>query len=230
MTDASAYAPTARTTPSRKPDRARYDTACVHAILDAGVICHIAYVEDGLPMAAPTIYWREGAAVYWHGSRQSHALQAMAAGAPVCFTVAHLDGLVLARSAFRHSANYRSVVAFGRPRVIEGEARKRAAMRAMIERLYPGRWPHIRGPSRAELAAISVLRLNLEAVSAKVREGPPMDAERDYDLPVWAGVAPLSPRVGELEPCARLIAGIPPPDQIASWTGPDRRGTTPNSL
>ena len=206
------YAATARTTLNRKPERGSHDKAAAHAILDAGVLCHIGYVDDGQPKVLPTVFWRAGERVYWHGSRASRALQAMA-GAEVCFCVSHLDGLVLARSAFRHSAQYRSVIAFGVAQPVESEADKLRAAQTLIERLYPGRWTEIRPPSRAELAAVSVLSLELVEVSAKVREGPPIDADADLGLAVWAGVAPLS-----LAPGAGLRPGTPVPDYLAPWS------------
>ena len=202
------YTPTPRTTLKRRPHRGRYDKAAVHAILDAGLICHVGYVADGHPVVIPTIYWRHGERVYWHGSAAGRALQLQVDGAPVCLTVALLDGLILARSAFRHSVNYRSVMAFGTARPVLREAEKLAAMKGLIDRLYPGRWESIRAPSPAELAAVSVVYLDLEEVSAKVRADPPMDAEGDLGLPVWAGVLPLTLQPGTPEPCVKLAPGL----------------------
>ena len=187
--------PTSRTRLNRRPQRGAHDHASVAAILDAGVICQIGYLIDGEPRVLPTVYWRTGEAVYWHGSRESGALKAMA-GAQVCFTLTLLDGLVLAKSAFHHSANYRSVMAFGRAEVVTREADKDAALHAMLERLYPGRWQAIRAPSRAELAATTVLRLPLSEASAKARTGPPIDAEADLRQPGWAGVIPVRLQAG----------------------------------
>ena len=214
MADPELYAPTARTTLKRRPQRGRHDKAGVHAMLDAGVVCQIGYVDDGCPKVLATVFWRTGEQVFWHGARQNGALKAMA-GARVCFTVTHLDGLVLARAAFKHSANYRSVMAFGAARLIEAPAQKRAALQAMIERLYPGRWATIRPPTEVELAAVSVLSLDLKEVSAKQREGPPLDADEDLDIPVWAGVAPLSLQAGGLVPCTKLRSGIPIPQLLS---------------
>lgn len=199
MTAEPAYRRTARTSLGRQPRRAGYDKALVHALLDANALCQIGYVADGQPLVLATIYWRMGGQVFWHGSREGRALPAMA-GAEVCFSVSRLDGLVLARSAFRHGANYRSVMAFGVARAVEGDAAKLAALEGMIERLYPGRWAQIRPPSPAELAATSVLSLELDEVSAKVRSGPPLDLEADLGRPVWAGVAPLELRPGAVQP------------------------------
>ena len=208
---------TPRTSLRRHPERGRHDRPAVHAVLDAGVIGQIGYVALGQPRVLPTLYWRAGEAIYWHGARASVALEAMA-GAEVCFTVTHLDGLVLARSAFRHSVQYRSVIAFGVPRPVEGEADKLQAMQAMFDRLYPGRWAEIRTPNPAELAAITVLRLDLTEASAKTRSGPPLDFEADLGIPVWAGVAPLEQRTGELQPCAKLGSGTAVPDYLTPWT------------
>ncbi len=211
------YTPTPRTTLKRRPHRGRHDKAAVHAILDAGLICHVGYVADGQPVVIPTIYWREGERVYWHGSAAGRALQLQVDGAPVCLTVALLDGLILARSAFRHSVNYRSVIAFGTARPVLLQTEKLAAMKGLIDRLYPGRWDDIRPPSPAELAAVSVVYLDLEEVSAKVRADPPMDAEGDLDLPVWAGVVPLAVQAGAPEPCAKLGTGLDFGD-LEGWT------------
>ena len=211
------YRASARTRLRRRPQRAHYDRPTVHAILDSGALCQIGYVDAGQPLVLATIYWRDGERVYWHGSRQSRALLAMA-GAQVCFTVSHLDGLVLARSAFRHSANYRAVMAFGTAVAVEAKPQKLAALKAMIERLYPGRWSQIRPPSEAELASSTVLCLELDEVSAKVRAEPPLDVESDLVLPVWSGVAPLKVCPGPLEPCARLTPPTGEASAVIDWS------------
>ncbi len=210
------YRRSERTALERRPQRGRYDKPAVHALLDANVLCQIGYVAERQPLMLATIYWRTGDRVFWHGSRQSRALTAMA-GAEVCFSVSRLDGLVLGRSAFRHSANYRSVMAFGVARPVEDEAGELAALEAMIERLYPGRWAQVRGPSPAELAATTVLSLELDEVSAKSRSEPPIDLEADLSLPVWAGVAPVKLEPGPLEPCPRLGPDIPAPEGMIDW-------------
>ena len=212
-----SYQASSRTRLRRRPGRAHYDRPTVHAILDSGALCQIGYVDDGQPLVLATIYWRNGETLYWHGSRQSRALQAMA-GAQVCFSVSHLDGLVLARSAFRHSANYRAVMAFGEARRVEEDVEKLAALKAMIERLYPGRWAQIRPPSDAELASSTVLSLELEEVSAKIRDEPALDVEGDLALPVWAGVAPLKLMPGALEPCDKLDPAKGEPRAIIDWS------------
>ena len=196
MSIQSPAPPTPRTVLKRTPDRGAHDRASVTAILDAGVICQIGYLMDGEPRVLPTVYWRAGEAVYWHGARESGALKAMA-GAQVCFTLTLLDGLVLAKSAFHHSANYRSVMAFGRAEMVAKETDKAGALRAMLERLYPRRWKGVRAPSRAELAATTVLRLGLDEASAKARTGPPIDAKADLRQPGWAGVIPVSMQAGD---------------------------------
>jgi nitroimidazol reductase NimA-like FMN-containing flavoprotein (pyridoxamine 5'-phosphate oxidase superfamily) len=208
--DQASYRQSPRTTLGRLPQRGGYDRGGVHAILDACALCQVGYVADGQPLVLSTVFWRTGERVYWHGSRESRAIKTMA-GAQVCFSVSRLDGLVLARSAFHHSVNYRSVMAFGVAREVEGEVEKLEALSAMIERFYPGRWARIRRPSRAELAAATVLSLTLDEVSAKVRAGPPLDAQADLDIPVWAGVAPLMLAPGELAPCAELSPDCRPP-------------------
>jgi nitroimidazol reductase NimA-like FMN-containing flavoprotein (pyridoxamine 5'-phosphate oxidase superfamily) len=213
----TSYVPTARTRLARRPQRGRYDKETVHAILDAGLMCHVGYVIDDHPVVIPTLYWRRGERVYWHGSAQGKALRLQVDGAPVCFTVALLDGLILARSAFRHSVNYRSVMAYGLARPVQHEAEKLEAMKGLFERLYPGRWDQIRPPSAAELAAVSVLCLELDEVSAKVKADPPMDGEDDLGRPIWAGVVPLSVQAGTPEACAKLMDGVESPESVAGW-------------
>ncbi len=204
-----ALTPTARTTLNRRPQRGAYDRATLEAILDAGMIGQIGYLMDGEPRILPTLYWRTGEHIYWHGARESRALVAMA-GHEVCFSVTLLDGLVMARSAFHHSANYRSVMAFGRAEAVLGEAAKLAASRALLDRLHPGRWDEVRAPSRAELAATLFLRLPLTEASAKARTGPPIDPPRDLSQPGWAGVLPVALRAGRPEPAEDLRPGGAP--------------------
>jgi nitroimidazol reductase NimA-like FMN-containing flavoprotein (pyridoxamine 5'-phosphate oxidase superfamily) len=211
-----AYRRSGRTSLKRRPLRGAYDQATVHAILDAAALCQIGYVADGQPLVLPTVFWRDGGRVYWHGSRASRALDAMA-GAQVCFTVSCVDGWVLARSALRHSVNYRSVMAFGAAQPVVGEAAKRAALKGMFDRLYPGRWTRIRPPSPAELASVAVLCLDLDEVSAKIRAEPPLDPDEDLTIPVWAGVAPLQVTAGALQPCARGPASEAAPEGLDGW-------------
>lgn len=212
----------------RKPERGRYDRDTINAILDAGVVCHVGYVIDGQPYVTPTCYWREGDHVYWHGSHASRMLK-QAAGRPVCLTVTHLDGLVVARSGFHHSINYRSVMIFGRPKAVEDEAHKLRALEAFVERVYPGRWRELRPATRKELKATTVLSMPIGEASAKIRTGPPVDDEADYALPVWAGVVPVRLTRGAPEPDPRLSAGVPAPEYLSRVLFGDRatqlRGT-----
>lgn len=210
------YRRSARTALKRRPDRGTYDQQSVHAILDAGALCQIGYVAEGQPLVLATVYWRESSRVYWHGSRASRALRAMA-GAQVCFTMCRLDGLVLGRSAFHHSVNYRSVMAFGEAQWVEAEADKRAALQGMFARLYPGRWERLRPPTSSELASVAVLWLELDEVSAKVRDLPPLDPDEDLAVQVWAGVAPLVTTAGVLQPCPRMERRADPPEGLEGW-------------
>ncbi|HAF15006.1 MAG TPA: pyridoxamine 5'-phosphate oxidase family protein [Blastocatellia bacterium] len=192
---------TQRTTLKRLPKRGVYDRQLVYAILDEGFICHVSFAVNARPFVIPTGYARVDDQLYIHGSQLSRMLRTLAQGVDVCVAVTLIDGLVLARSAFHHSMNYRSVVIFGRASVVEEKAAKLTALRAFSEHVIPGRWDEARQPTEAELKATTVLSLPLVEVSAKVRTGPPLDDEEDYELPVWAGVIPL-----------RLIAREPTPD------------------
>jgi nitroimidazol reductase NimA-like FMN-containing flavoprotein (pyridoxamine 5'-phosphate oxidase superfamily) len=212
---ADAFIPSARSKLKRMPERARYDRATVYAILDAGFICHVGYAIDGQPYVTPTAYWREQDAVYWHGSTASRMLRALEAGADCCLTVTHLDGLVLARSAFHHSLNYRSVMLFGKPFKIEGAAEKLAKLEAFVERLYPGRWPELRPVHAKELKATTVLGMHIDEASAKIRSGGPVDDEADYALPLWAGVIPVHSATGTPVRDARLLKAATMPASLA---------------
>lgn len=182
---------TERTRVRRLPQRAAYDRETLTAILDANLVCHLGFVADGQPFVVPTLYARAGDELLLHGSSRNRSLGALAAGADVCLAVTAIDGLVLARSAFHHSVNYRSVTVFGRARPVTGDEEKLAALRAFTERLYPGRWDEVRTPNAAELKATLVLALPLAEAVAKVRTGGPIDDEEDLAWPVWAGVVPL---------------------------------------
>ncbi len=209
------FPPTDKTRIKRLHQRACYDRETVHAILDAGLMCHVGYVIDGQPYVTATAYWREGDQVYWHGSSASRMLRQVKTGVPVCFTVALLDGLVLARSGFHSSINYRSVMAFGSARPVEDEAEKLAALEAFSERLTPGRWAELRPPTKQELKATTVLTMKLEEVAAKVRTGPPADDEEDYALDIWAGVVPIHYALGAPEPDPQLKTGLAAPGYLA---------------
>ncbi len=205
--------PTLKTRVRRLPKRGHYDAETVHAVLDAGMICHVGYAIDGQPYVTPTSYWRHGDRLYWHGSSASRMLRRLKQGVPVCVTVTHVDGFVLARSGFHHSMNYRSVMAFGIAQLVP-DADKLAVLEDFVERLFPGRWPELRPPTRQELKATTVLWMELSEVSAKIRTGPPIDDEEDYTLPVWAGVLPLGAAAGPPEPDPRLAPGIAPPGYL----------------
>jgi nitroimidazol reductase NimA-like FMN-containing flavoprotein (pyridoxamine 5'-phosphate oxidase superfamily) len=192
---------TPRTTLKRLPQRGNYDRELIEQILDEGFICHVGFAVDGQPFVIPTGYARVGDSLVIHGSQASRMLRTLGQGIDVCVTVTLVDGLVLARSAFHHSMNYRSVVVFGRATVIEDPAAKVAALRALSEHMIPGRWDDVREPNERELQQTTVLSVPLAEASAKVRGGPPLDDEKDYELPVWAGVIPLrlvtEPPVGD---------------------------------
>jgi len=203
------FTPTDRTQVRRLPKRGVYDKAQVHAILDEGRICHVGFVLDGQPFVIPTGYVRLGEQVYFHGSAASRMLRTASEGVDVCLTVMLLDGFVLARSAFHHSMNYRSVVVLGKARLVTDEAEKKEALRCFTNHIMAGRWEEVRQPTSQEMKATSVLALELDEVSAKVRTGAPIDDEEDYTLAVWAGVVPVRVQVGEPMPDERLMPGVP---------------------
>jgi len=218
-----ASPPSDRVRLRRKRERGNYDREVIDAILDEALIAHLGIVEDGgQPFVIPTLHARSGDVVYCHGSTASRTLRALANGAPVCLTVSLIDGLVLARSAMHHSANYRSALLVGRARLVEDEAEKRAALEAVVEHIVPGRSRDVRAPTANELKATSVLAIPIEEASAKVRSGGPMDDEEDYELPAWAGVIPLVSRPLAPEPDARLRAGIPAPSYVTAYARPGR--------
>jgi uncharacterized protein len=210
-----SYLPTDRTKVRRLPERGRYDRSTVHTILDEGFICHVAFTIDGQPYALPTGYARVGETLYLHGSTGSRL--GLLPDLEVCVTVTLLDGLVLARSAFHHSMNFRSAMVLGRTRLVEDPEEKDAALNALVEHIVPGRGAQIRVADAKELAATAVLAVPLLEVSAKVRTGGPVDDEEDYDLPVWAGVLPLKLVPGAPVPDARLREAIPVPGHVAAW-------------
>jgi len=188
--------PTPRTRVVREPQRAVYDRDAVNQILDEAFLCHVGFVADGQPYVIPTSYGRDGDVLYIHGSAASRMLRNLDQGVPVCITVTLLDGLVLARSVFNHSMNYRSVVILGRATLVADPAEKLVALRALSEHILPHRWNDSRQPNEKELKATSVLRLPISEFSAKVRVGPPVDDEEDYSFPTWAGVIPLEMKPG----------------------------------
>ena len=208
---------TDRTTLKRLPARGFYDHELVFKILDEGFICHIGFNVDGRPVVIPTGYARVGEKLYVHGSQASRMLRTLKTGVDACVTVTLIDGLVLARSAFHHSINYRSVVIFGQARLVEDAQEKLAALVAFSEHVIRGRWDDVREPTEQELKATTVLSLELAEVSAKVRTGPPLDDEDDYELPIWAGVVPLRVVAGKPIPDPRLPNNIPAPDYAVKY-------------
>jgi len=214
----NAFAPSGRSAVKRLPKRGHYDRATVYAILDAGFICHVGYAIGGQPYVTPTAYWREGNAVYWHGSSASRMLRTLETGADCCLSVTHLDGLVLARSAFHHSLNYRSVMLFGKAHKIEDAAEKLAKLKAFVERLYPGRWEELRPVNAAELKVTTVLGMHVDEASAKVRSGGPVDDEADYAQPTWAGVIPVHSMTGVPVGDDALVKGVKMRTSLADLT------------
>lgn len=209
-------APSERTRVRRMHERAAYDRASVAAILDAQPLCSVAYCVDGKPFLVPTMQWREGDHVYWHGSSASQALR-RSQGREVCLNVCILDGLVLARSGMHHSANYRSVTIYGTAEEVKGNAAKEAALRRFIDALVPGRWETLRPVTEQELKATAVLRMPIDEASAKIRTGGPKDDEEDYALPIWAGVLPVATASGLLEPDGRNLPGVAVPAHLADY-------------
>jgi uncharacterized protein len=216
-------APTDRVRLRRKRERGSHDRALIDAILDEALIAHVGITDhDGQPLVIPTLHARHGDAVYLHGSTASRTITALAAGRPACLAVSLLDGLVLARSAMHHSANYRSVVLFGVTRLLKEPEEKLAAFQAIVEHIVPGRWQDVRAPSESELKATSVLSLPIDEASAKVRTGPPLDDAEDYSLPVWAGVIPMSRTAQAPEPDPLMDKPIPPPAYASAYRRPGR--------
>jgi uncharacterized protein len=220
--DQDTYAPTGRTVPTRARERASYDRERVHAILDEGYVCHLGFLRDGAPVVLPTLYGRAGERLYVHGSTGSRPLRmAGAAGAdagepglPVCLAITHVDGLVLARSAFHHSINYRSVVVHGIARQVVDEAERAAALDVLVDHVVPGRAADSRPANAKELAATAVLCLDLGEVSAKIRTGGPNDEPEDLALPHWSGVLPVARAYGAPVPSEDLAPGIPVPGYL----------------
>jgi uncharacterized protein len=220
------FTPTSRTTLRRLPQRGEFDREAVYRIIDEGFVCQVAFIVDGQPYAIPTGYGRAGDTLYIHGSAASRMLRSLSGGIPVCVTVTLIDGLVLARSAFHHSMNYRSVVIFGTAMIVDGAGEKAVALRAFTEHVIPGRWSEVRQPNEQELKATTVLALPLVEVSAKVRTGPPKDDEEDLAFPVWAGVLPL--RMAALAPVddPYLSSEMRPPDYVLNYSrGDDNAGS-----
>jgi uncharacterized protein len=212
-----ATAPSDRTRVRRVPQRGAYERETIDAILDETLISHVGFVHDGQPVVIPTLHARLGDRLYLHGSAASRMLRTLAKGVPVCATATLVDGLVLARSAFHHSVNYRSVVVFGTATLMDPGEETVKVLELFTEKLVPGRWADVRPPTRQELKGTKVLSLPLDEASAKVRTGPPIDEDEDYDLPVWAGVLPLATEVAEPQPDPRLDPAIEMPGYVAAW-------------
>ena len=210
--------PTARTRVVREPDRGVYDRETVYRILDEGFLCHVGLVLDGQPFVIPTSYGRSDANLYIHGSAASRMLRQMKEGVAVCVTVTLLDGLVLARSIFNHSMNYRSVVILGNATLVDQVEEKLSALRILSEHILPGRWNDVRQPNERELKATSVLRVPIEEFSAKVRTGPPIDDAEDMNFPTWAGVLPLEMKAGTAINDAKLNANQAVPGYLKDYS------------
>jgi uncharacterized protein len=213
----SEFTPTERTKVRRLPDRGKYDSESVYGILDEAFICHVGFVVDGQPYVIPTGFARVHDTLYIHGSAASRMLRTLADEVQVCVTVTLIDGIVMARSGFHSSMNYRSVVILGRAMLVEGRDEKLAALAAFSEQVMPGRWEDLRETTDAELKGTLVLTLPLKEVSAKVRTGPPKDDDADYELPLWAGVVPLKLTSGTPIDDPRLPRGIEPPDYARNY-------------
>jgi len=212
--------PTPRTRVVREPERGVYDRETVNHILDEGFLCHVGFVANGQPFIIPTSYGRKDTNLYIHGSAASRMLRQMKEGVAVCITVTLLDGLVLARSVFNHSMNYRSVVILGKATLVDDPEEKIAALRVLSEHILKGRWDDSRQPAERELKATSVLRVPIEEYSAKVRVGPPVDDAEDYSFPTWAGVLPLEIKPGTPIPDEKLDPARPMPEYVKNYSRP----------
>jgi uncharacterized protein len=207
-----------RTRVRRHAERARTDRADLYAVLDAGKICHLGVIMDGVPAVLPTAYGRVGDTLYVHGSSANRSMHA-ADGAQVCVTVTHLDGLVCARAVFSHSVNYRSAMVYGTARLVTGDEERLAGLRAVTEQLVPGQWDTVRAPTRKELAKTAVLAVPLHEASVKIRTGPPVEAQEDLGTGLWAGVIPVMSMLGEPELSPSASPGTPVPDHIRELVG-----------
>ena len=212
------YTKDPRNSVKRIPDRGHYDKATVYEILDSAFVCHVGFAVDGQPFVIPTAYGREGDSIYLHGANASRMLKSLASGIPACITVTHIDGLVLARSAFHHSMNYRSAVIFGTATTVADDEKEHALF-VISENILKGRWEESRKPLPLELNATTVLRVHIETASAKIRTGPPKDEAEDYDLPIWAGVVPMVTTYGEPLPDEMLPGDIAIPSSVAHANG-----------
>src|SRR5258708_6716987 len=220
----NAIAPTARTRVKRLPKRASYDRDAIYSLLDSALVCHVGFVVDSQPFVIPTLHVRIDDRLYIHGSAASRMLGAAAEGTPIAVTVTHIDGLVLARSAFHHSVNYRSVVILGAATLVTDPSEKLTVMKGLIDHVAPGRWDHIRHPNEKELAATSVLSIPIVEASAKLRSGDPLDDEADYAMPIWCGQIPIATKTLTPIADARLDASTPIPEHVTEYALPANRG------
>ena len=200
-------------------EKARYDKATVNAILDAGLVAHVAFVQEGVPVVVPMIYGRVGETLYLHGARKARVIRLLERSDRACLNVTLLDGIVLARSAFHSSMNYRSVTVFGMPKLVDDHNDKIEALRVISQQSIPGRWDELRAPHEREIKMTGVIRLDIESASAKVSAGIPDDEDEDYDIPVWAGVLPLESRLMSLQPDDRVLEGVEPSAAVRSLEG-----------
>ena len=211
------FPPTTRSRAKRLYQRAHYDRETIYRILDAGFVCYVGYTIDDHPYVTATSYWRKGDRIFWHGSSASRMLRTLKDGVPVCVNVSLIDGLVLARSGFHSSINYRSVMLFGTATALSGEQEKLDALEAFSERITPGRWIELRPATAKELKATTVLSMPINEAVAKERDGPPEDDEEDYDLDIWAGEIPLRLASGPLKPDPRLRPDVEPPSYLENF-------------
>ncbi len=224
MAKPEGRSPEGRHIVKRLPKRAEYDRETINAILDEGMICHVSFVVDGQPFMIPTIHARDGDHVLLHGLKGGRMLKHLEAGHDVCIAVTLLDGLVLARSAFHHSMNYRSVVLYGKGHEITEPDAKMAAMKRFVDHLTPDRWDYLRPVTDKEIKATSIVAISMDDVAAKVRTGPVSDDEEDYVLPIWAGVMPLSTVASKVEDDSRLNEGVSQPDHVQNFDPANRNG------
>ena len=217
MTEPSTYPVDTINRVKRLADRGSYDHATIHALLDAAALCHVSYVVDGLPYCTPTLFWREDTRLYWHGSNSSRMLKNLDEGEPACLTVTHLDSLVLARCGFNHSADYRSVMAFGHARVVADPVEKQRALVMMVDRFFPGRTAQLRASTSQEINATTVIMMDIERASAKIRAKGVSDDAEDYLLPIYAERLPVRMVIGSAEACPRLMAGVERPHNLDGY-------------
>jgi len=215
--DAVLYPIDATNRVKRRHDRGFYDHKTVHSLLDAAALCHVSYVIDGQPYCTPTLFWREESRLYWHGSSASRMLRNLSEGEPACLTVTHFDSLVLARCGFNHSADYRSVMAFGQARLLEDQAEKEHALVMMVDRFFPNRTAGLRQSTGQEIKATAVIYMDIEKASAKIRAKGVADDDEDYELPIYAERIPLRTVIGAPEPCPRLLDGVARPATLAGY-------------